>query len=129
MSRPMGATESPGPGGNLWLVVGRLDDSEIERASLFEHCDQVTEVLVAGCGIEVSVLAHELLERVEELEAPSHAGGAGDALARDVDIHRRAMREYRLVERVGMTTTAGHGRDPRGPPAPAAGRRGETGWS
>ena len=66
----------------------------------------------AGRGIEVAVLAHELLERVEELEAPLRVGRAGNALAGDVDVHRRGVGQYRLIERVGMTSAAGHGCDP-----------------
>ena len=65
----------------LGSVVDRVDDPTVEVARIVEHGNDVAEVLVSRRWIEVSVVAHELLEPVEELEAPSRVCRATHALA------------------------------------------------
>ena len=68
-----------------------LEHSLIEGAGLFEHGDEIAEVILAGSGVEVAVLAHERLQGVEEVQAPSGIDGPGHPLAGHIDIHGRGV--------------------------------------
>jgi hypothetical protein len=61
---------------------------------LVNHGDEVAEMGGTGVRLEVSMLLDELLEPVEERQAPSGGSRSGNALSGDIDVHRRRVGEH-----------------------------------